>query len=334
MTTQNPSNLPALIHSTADVDLIAKRAAESKLYPGISTPQAAFTLMMLCQADGLHPATALRRYHIIEGKPSMKADAMLAGFQNAGGKVRWLERTDLKVSAEFSHPSGGTVTITWDMEQAKRAKLAQKDIWQKYPRQMLTARVISEGIRTILPAVVQGMYTPEEVQDFDEPRAVAPARATTRVIEIEPHQEPVALSSPAEWFALATETSLAQNADWKNRLANTSVPASERKEIFSAWGLTNGLAKRFAETGTVEWGDIAGDKPGAVNKGKAKRVMTALYAEDPADVLARLDAYLEELRARECDRLGIDKDGNPIPREEQEDEAGATETALANAMSH
>jgi hypothetical protein len=34
---------------------------------------------------------------------------------------------------------------------------------------MLTARVISEGVRTVLPAVVTGVYTPEEVSDFSAP---------------------------------------------------------------------------------------------------------------------------------------------------------------------
>jgi len=33
---------------------------------------------------------------------------------------------------------------------------------------MLSARCVSEGVRAVYPAVVCGLYTPEEVQDFDE----------------------------------------------------------------------------------------------------------------------------------------------------------------------
>ena len=38
--------------------------------------------------------------------------------------------------------------------------------WQQYPRAMLRARLLSEGIRTVFPEVVCGVYTPEEVMDI------------------------------------------------------------------------------------------------------------------------------------------------------------------------
>lgn len=124
------------------------------------------TLMLLGQADGIHPITALRRYHIIEGKPSMKADAMLGCYKEAGGKVRWIKRTDDEVTAEFSH-DGESVTVTWNTARAQAAGLLGKKNWQSYKTQMLTARVISEGVRLIMPQIVAGIYTPEEVIDFD-----------------------------------------------------------------------------------------------------------------------------------------------------------------------
>lgn len=52
---------------------------------------------------------------------------------------------------------------------------------KQYPRQMLRARVISEGIRTIFPGCIGSFYTPEEAQDFDvKPvvRDVAPQAVT------------------------------------------------------------------------------------------------------------------------------------------------------------
>ena len=111
----------------------------------------------------------------------MRADAMLAEFQRLGGRVQWKERTDSKVIAVFSHPQG-EAEITWTIEMAKSAGLTANDTWRKYPRQMLTARAISEGIRTVLPAVVTGIYTPEEVADFDLPPE-KPAAKTTKKTE-------------------------------------------------------------------------------------------------------------------------------------------------------
>jgi len=168
-------NNKALAIPVEKIQLMAEKIAKSGLFPDINTSEKAFTLMMLCQAEGLHPVMALRRYNIIQNRPAMKADTMLAEFNNRGGKVEWLQYSDTVVEAKFIHPNGSHITVKWDIEMAKKIKqgaraLITKDNWQNYPRQMLRARVISEGIRTIMPEVCAGIYTPEEVQDFTEPK--------------------------------------------------------------------------------------------------------------------------------------------------------------------
>lgn len=150
--------------SFQDMQQMAESFARSGFF-GIKTPDQAVALMALCQAEGMHPATALRDYHLIQGKPALKADAMLARFLSSGGKVQWTAYTDERVAAVFSHPQGGSVEVDWTPARAKQARISN-DMHQKYPRQMLRARVISEGIRTVYPGVVIGVYTPEEVQDM------------------------------------------------------------------------------------------------------------------------------------------------------------------------
>jgi len=146
--------------------VIAEAFAKSGLF-GIKTKEQAIALMAICEAEGLHPARAAQEYHIIQGRPTLKADAMLARFQSSGGKVEWREYTDERVTGVFSHPQGGSVTLSWEIAQAKRIGLyKQGSGWEKYPRAMLRARVISEGIRTVYPGCIAGTYTPEEVQDF------------------------------------------------------------------------------------------------------------------------------------------------------------------------
>lgn len=168
--TLNTERLPLAIKErqqfqldVSDIQKISK-AISPQLF-SLKNDMEVFTLMMLGQADGIHPITALRRYHIIEGKPSMKSDAMLACFFEAGGRVKWLVRSDTQVKAEFC-VDDDCVTIDWNIERAKKAGLAGRKNWLTYPCQMLTARVISEGIRLVMPQIVTGIYTPEEVQDF------------------------------------------------------------------------------------------------------------------------------------------------------------------------
>lgn len=148
------------------IQTMAAAVARSGLF-GIKTADQAMALMLIAQAEGLHPAIAARDYHIINGRPALKADAMLARFQSNGGKVEWRKYTDEAVSAVVSHPQGGSVEIEWTYKMAERAGLTKNATWRQYPRQMLRARVISEGIRTVFPGVAVGVYTPEEVADFD-----------------------------------------------------------------------------------------------------------------------------------------------------------------------
>lgn len=165
------------------MERMALAFAGSKLF-GMATPDQALALCLLAQAEGQHPAAAARDYHIIQGKPSKKADAMLRDFLSSGGKVSDWVLTDDRVSATFSHPAGGTVTIDWDMARAKKAQL-NTPMWGKYPRQMLRARVVSEGVRTVFPMATSGMYVPEEVQEFEpreQPKDVTPAPTTEPVL--------------------------------------------------------------------------------------------------------------------------------------------------------
>ncbi len=155
------------IVSFTDMDQMASAIAQSGLF-GMKDKNSVLALMAVAQAEGLHPATAARDFHIIQGRPALKADAMLARFQNAGGKVDWKDYTDEKVTGVFSHPNGGELAVTWTIEQATKIGLVKPGSgWQKFPRAMLRSRCISEGIRSVFPGSVTGFYSPEEVADFE-----------------------------------------------------------------------------------------------------------------------------------------------------------------------
>jgi hypothetical protein len=156
-------NMQMIQHSVNDIWQMARIIADGRLF-GVKSPQEAASLMLIAQAEGLHPAIAVRDYHIIQGKACLKADAMLARFQQAGGICQWECVTDAKVAAFFSHPtkSPKPVLIEWTNETVKQAQISSA-MHTKYPRQMKRARVISEGVRTVLPECVCGTYAPEEI---------------------------------------------------------------------------------------------------------------------------------------------------------------------------
>lgn len=159
-----------------EMDQMASAIAQSGLF-GMKDKASVLALMAVAQAEGLHPATAARDFHIIQGRPALKADAMLARFQNAGGSVQWKDYTDEKVTGTFKHPNGGELDVTWTIEQAIKIGLVKPGSgWQKFPRAMLRSRCISEGIRSVFPGSVTGFYSPEEVADFTpQEKDVTPA---------------------------------------------------------------------------------------------------------------------------------------------------------------
>jgi hypothetical protein len=151
----------------ADMQQMAKAIADSRLF-GLTDVNQVLALGMVAQAEGHAFATAARDYHVIQGRPALKADAMMARFQAAGGKVNWEVYTDEKVTGTFSHPNGGSLVVTWTLEQARGIGLVKPGSgWQKFPRAMLRSRCISEGIRSVYPGSVTGFYSPEEVADFE-----------------------------------------------------------------------------------------------------------------------------------------------------------------------
>jgi len=156
-----------------DMGRMAEAVAKSGLF-GVKTADQAMALMLVAQAEGRHPAMAARDYDIIQGRPAKKTEAMLRDFLENQGKVEWHALDDTVADATFSHPSGGTVRIEWTLKRASLAGLASRDMWKKYPRQMLRSRCVSEGIRTVCPMATSGMYVPEEVRDFAPEKTITP----------------------------------------------------------------------------------------------------------------------------------------------------------------
>ncbi len=205
-----------------NMEKLASAAAASGMF-GITKKEQAICLFAICQSEGLDPITALKRYHLIQGRPSMRADATLAEFMKSGGGVLWHARTDVLAAATFfadkKKMDGSTqqaikrFDLLWEIETGdlseeeeiqkilELAKLGRPDEqtilrtfadaeekgltksrewndktrqwdvkdkvnWLQSPRQMLTARVITEGLGIIAPGIKAGIYTPDEIEDI------------------------------------------------------------------------------------------------------------------------------------------------------------------------
>lgn len=135
---------------------------------GLDKPEQGEILAMQCMVEKKSPLELARTYHFIQGQLAIRSDALLAKFHQAGGSVDWTERTDEKVKATFRKGTA-SADIVADMKEyvgngtALGKDKQLKDNWKKWPRRMLTARAISEGVRLIAPECCFGTYTVEEL---------------------------------------------------------------------------------------------------------------------------------------------------------------------------
>jgi len=150
---------------------------------GAKTKEEGELLALACLCERKTIFDINREFHLMDGKLSMRADAMLAGFRRKGGKHRWLKTDDNEAELELTYD--GQVTISrYTIEDAKRAGLIKpKGNWEKSPRSMLRARACSEGVRMVTPEVVAGYYTPEENEDIaaDVVKTAAPSTTAADV---------------------------------------------------------------------------------------------------------------------------------------------------------
>lgn len=240
-------------YQVTDMERMARAIAGSKLF-GVQNPEQALALCLVAQAEGRHPATAAQDYHILQGRPAKKADAMLRDFLAGGGKVEWHSLSDTIADATFTHPAGGSARIDWTLERAKRAGLTTP-MWSKYPRQMLRARCVSEGVRTVFPMATSGMYVPEEVAEF-EPVTAAPERpAETRPALPAPADAPGSQQPPAATASPATQ-------QYDEDRAKPKTDARGVRRVSSAEAKRLGLDKQI---GDAIWGCTTGEELAAWN---------------------------------------------------------------------
>src|SRR6059058_4038721 len=99
------------------IEKIGTFLAQSGMF-GCERREQGMVLAMACMTERKSPLEIKRRYHLLNGELSMRADAMLADFRSRGGKHKILSRTPDKASVELSY-DGQTETFSFAWDEAK-----------------------------------------------------------------------------------------------------------------------------------------------------------------------------------------------------------------------
>ena len=113
---------------------------------------------------GLGPMQSLAKIAVIDGRPALYAEACRALILAAGHELWIEEQTTSRVTISGRRrDSQQTTSVTWTMDDARKANLAGRQNFRTYPRQMLAARATTELARLVFADVIGGLGIVEEL---------------------------------------------------------------------------------------------------------------------------------------------------------------------------
>jgi hypothetical protein len=186
-------NLPAVVPAGGQMDVmtLAQMFVKSGYFTDVKDVAQAVVKIVAGQEVGLGPMASLMGIYIVQGKPSWSANLMATQIRRSQRyDYRINELSDGACELEFFERGRSLGKSRFTMADAKQARLAEKEIWKSYPRNMLFARAMSNGCRWYCADVFGGVtpYTPEELGGEPPPgdlrpeiRDIAPPEPDARI---------------------------------------------------------------------------------------------------------------------------------------------------------
>lgn len=155
-------------------DLLSKSSIVPKDFSG--NPGNVLVAIQWGMELGLQPMQAMQNIAVINGRPSLWGDAVIA-LVRSSPLCEYVYETDDGNAATCRVKRRGEdeQVRTFSMEDAQRAGLIGKSgPWTQYPKRMRQMRARAFAMRDVFPDVLRGMPVAEELQDMPE-RDMGPA---------------------------------------------------------------------------------------------------------------------------------------------------------------
>ena len=257
-----------------------------KAYQG--KPQDILVCVQWGMEMGLAPMQALQNIAVINGKPSVYGDAMMALVQASPvcedvEEYFENEGTPNPVAVCVAKRKGRKpVTAKFSVEDAKRAGLwAKQGPWSAYPKRMMQMRARGFALRDAFPDVLKGLISAEEAADYPDeakPRPTSkPANPLDLVAKPETMAIPAQTSDPVIIEAAFIDTVEPEPVEV---LAETPQPLDDSVQPIGYALLVPGKEQPFSFHQSLdEWADAyedLADKTARAGKRPARDRMTAL----------------------------------------------------------
>lgn len=276
-------------------------------------PNQGKAMALQAYVEGISPMQLQRRYHWIQGKPSMKADAMRAEFRmNHGGDFEIVESTGDAAEIHFTDSKGRKLPsrITWAEAQQEPWPWKKdcgpgtpnteptiknlKDNWST-PLQranMLMARATSTALRRLCPELVAGVYTPEEMMDTERterPVVVEQKASASQIIAAAAHSVPtLATPVPTGPAPVDVADGNVEDAQYEMKI-DPNAPGSVSAQRVSA----------LDKAGTEYFGEGWPAKRDQALADRNCSVLQNLSDNQAGDLLVKIDGLIRDRKAAE-----------------------------------
>lgn len=189
-------------------EILSNSSIVPKDYQG--NPGNVFVAMQWGAEIGLAPMQAMQNIAVINGRPSIWGDAMLA-LVRASGLLEYIHEnpTDDGCTVKVKRKGEDEVVRSFTLVDAKKAGLISKaGPWTQYPKRMMQMRARSIALRDVFTDVLKGIQSAEEVMDMPDERDMG------AVEEVKVEKKPVKKSrKAAAASALAIEDKTQEQVD-------------------------------------------------------------------------------------------------------------------------
>lgn len=163
--TEGPASIESYAANLSQKLSMAVVLLKSGMLPShYRSPESVLTAILYGRELGFSPIRALNSITVINGKPTLEAQALKSLAIAHGGRIKTLEWTDKVCTLECAR-GDWTDSASYTWEDATRAGLTGKDNWKRMPKAMLYARAVSILVRNMFADVLGGLYSREEIDD-------------------------------------------------------------------------------------------------------------------------------------------------------------------------
>lgn len=242
-----------------------------------SDAKSAAVLIVKIQAGqelGIAPFAAVSGIHLIQGKPTVGAGILAARVKGSGKyNFETVKHDDATCSLDFFEGKKKLGNSTFTVDDARKAGTKNMD---KYPKNMLFARAISNGVKWFTPDIFMGpVYVPEDfdqvTEDTNAQVTTAPigsaSQAATPLVQAPP---PAASATPVLETLTQTHPNWTRSVDFiktggtvdSMRIKYVISPEVENALLNAAKGMTNQAQAHAVNAGYVADITMANDPLG------------------------------------------------------------------------